>query len=193
MDESPIPVSGCEPAAVTTSAAVIPLPIHAVARDGDGNPVRVGRGPGRPKRVRVAPVADEAAYNAALRAAREAHVEDDAVVRAAELRDGAIDLGWALLRSIARETASIRWEIEQRPSSREAERARSRRIDGLLVIARLRIELHRAEAGELTPRRLHALKRLLLETILAVATECLPEEQLRQLERRVREVWEVGA
>lgn len=170
----------------TLPAQDVPLPLHVVARDANGNPVPVRRGPGRPRKVRVAPSADGATYDAEVRAACRRHVETDAVVRASELRNGSVDLAWAILRALAQETASISWEIEQRPSSRETERARSRRIEGLLAVARLRVEIQRAEAGDVTPHRFEVLRTMLLETILGVAHDTLPAERVAILAEQVR-------
>lgn len=148
------------------------------------------RGPGRPRRVRVAPDADQAVYEEAVRAALEDHVANDAVVAASELRDRSSALLGALVLAVAREQASIAYEIMFKiRDRRDLERARSRRIDALHTLARLVLEQRKAEAESplVPPAVALRVTNALLRELERVAAETLGPEAAARLMRIYRE------
>lgn len=161
----------------------LPLPTHDLPGH---TPATTRRKPGRPRRIRVAPAADEMAYDHAVRAALDEHVETDAVVAASELRDRSSALLGALVLAVAREQASIAYEIMFKiRDRRDLERARSRRIDALHTLARLVLEQRKAEAESpfVTPAAALRVTDALLRELERVAAETLGPEAAARLMR----------
>lgn len=156
-------------ASPSTTTNVVTLPLHALPA------ARARRSPGRPRKIRRAPDADEDVYRSTVQLALEAHVAGDAVVQASDLRGKSLDLAWAVLREVAREAAAIAYEIQRHPDSREAERARSRRVDALMRVAQLRVEIEKADDG-FAPHVVARVVRLLVDGIGEVALDCLGPE-----------------
>jgi hypothetical protein len=166
-------------------ATVLPLPLHSVSGH-----LHVRRGPGRPRKARPAPDADALAYEEMAGQALEEHVGADAVVAAAELRQGAAELFDGIIVAVARETASLAWELRHSRDQRDVERMRSRRVDALVSLARLVQERHRAERDRLdVPQHLQMrLHEMFVAEIEAVTKEVLGVESAAELMVRYREL-----
>jgi hypothetical protein len=173
-------IGGSAPA-VPTNIVKLPPPTHVLP---GFTASTVRRGPGRPRKVRPAPLATEADYDAAVRAALRQHVDSDAVVGATELRENSAALLRALVLATAREAAGLAYDITYTiKDQRSLERARSRRIDALAVIAKLVLEARRAEAGS-PDVPLHVQRRVtnaLVEELGRVAAEALGVEAAERL------------
>lgn len=157
------------------------LPLHLVGLDAEGRLLHHKRGPGRPRRVERAPDGDGLAYAAATRAALAAHVAADPLVVAVQARaEGATVLRSALIAS-ATEQAAISWELEQRPIGREAERARSRRLDALVAVARLVQQVALAEQGAPPPGVVERVREMWLRDVALIAADVLAPEDAAAL------------
>ena len=135
----------------------IPLPLHAVGRDADGAPLVVKRRPGRPRVVRPQPAADEADYVRQVNEARAAHVDADVLVGTLRGRADADQVLGAVIEGLARESASLAWEITQgRQAGRDTSQLSSRRIDGLQKIALLELGRRKLGLGDELGPKIHA-------------------------------------
>ena len=154
-------------------ATVIPLPVHVLP-----GALNVRRSPGRPRKVRPAPSADEAEYLAAIDAAQDAYVESDAVVEAAKLKDTTGDLLDRIIVAVAAEAASLAWECRRLQDQRALERARSRRVRALEVLARLVLERQRVRSatGEIPAGKLKQVVDLFVSSIEEVVRAVLTAE-----------------
>jgi hypothetical protein len=120
------------------------LPLHAVAVARDGTLLKVRRRPGRPKKVRLAPDADELAYCEATTAELAKHVEAEGVVGTLRGGAGSMDVLQSVKVALAEESASLRWEIRRgRQEGRDSSQAMSRRIDALVKIALIELGVRR--------------------------------------------------
>lgn len=164
-----------------------PIPLHLVALDADGHLLRPRRGPGRPRKVRPAPSADQRSYDDELRGALEAHVATDPLVRAVGERATPVEVLRRALVETAREAASIAFEIAQRPLGREAERARSRRLDALVAIGKVQAQIVSEETDAPPPGVLDFLRDVFLRDVGVLAREVLGEESATSLVERIRE------
>ena len=126
----------------------------------------VRRGRGRPRQIAVAPSSDD--YAAVLDEQRREHVESDPLVQR-----GADDIeALAVLREVAIgvavESAAVGWERQQAErEGRDASKLCSRRIDALMKLAQLVLELHARRDDELRPDVLAAVR----ESFVGVARE----------------------
>jgi hypothetical protein len=137
--------------------------------------------------VRPAPSADQRSYDDELRSALDEHVALDPLVRAVGDRATSVELLRRTLVETAREAASIAFEIAQKPLGREAERARSRRLDALVAIAKLRAQIA-AEQRDAPPAGvLDFLRELFLRDVGALAREVLGDPAASLLVERIRE------
>jgi hypothetical protein len=130
----------------------------------------VRRGRGRPRRIAVAPSDDD--YAAVLDEQRREHVSADPLVQ-----QGAEDVeALAVLREVARgvsvEQAGIAFERRQAEhDGRDAAKLCSRRIDALMKLAQVELELHARRDDELRPDVLAAVR----DSFLGVAREAAEE------------------
>jgi hypothetical protein len=175
------------------------MPLHLAPRCADGTPLVVRRKPGRPKLVRPAPTASEEEYIEQINIARDHHVDGDPLV--ASLRGGE-EIGQvlrAVIDGLARESASLGWEIRQgHQAGRDVSQLCSRRIDALSKIGLVQLGLRRLGAGdELTPSdaRMNVIVDFFMKTVSGVLTATLPPElagNLRELiDGRLLE-WQTG-
>ncbi len=179
--------------------AAPPLPLHAVSYDSEGRRLTAQRRGGRPRKVAIAPTASEAEYIAAVNAARDRHVDADALVGAVEGKADADDVLRAVVEGLARETASLAWEIRRgRDGGRDVAQLCSRRIDGLSKIALVQLGRTRLGLGhDLTPNdpRREAIANCFLSSIETVLASSLPtttfENVMSKIEERLRE-WQRG-
>lgn len=164
-----------------------PVPLHLVQLDADGRLLRPRRGPGRPRKVRPAPSADQQSYDEELRSALDEHVALDPLVRAVGERAKPVEVLRRALVETARECASIAHEIAQKPLGREAERARSRRLDALVSIARLQAQIAADQRDAPPAGVLDFLRELFLRDVGALAREVLGDQAASGLVERIRE------
>ena len=132
--------------------------------------------------------------------ARAAHVDADVLVGTLRGRANVDQVLGAIIEGLARESASLAWEIRQgRQAGRDTSQLSSRRIDGLQKIAM--IELGRRKLGlegELGPQnpRMNTVVTCFMTTVSDVLEGALPVARASHLcgmiERRFRE-WQEGA
>lgn len=158
--------------AKTSETNVVSMPVHALPA------MRARRSPGRPKKIKPRPDADEAEYQRDLQRALQRHQERDALGQAILLREGSAAVLRALVVAVAREAASLDYELQFTLGDQRAiERARSRRCDALAMTAKLVVEQRRAEleTGDVPTHKLMQVVDLLVEEIDRVAVETLGE------------------
>jgi hypothetical protein len=162
------------------------LPLHLVAIDGESGALLRRRrpGPGRPRRVERKPDADGRAYADATRRALQAHVEGDPLVAAASSGARGAEVLRAALVATAAETASLAWELHQRPLAPLSERVRSRRLDALGAVARL-VQIASEEQGAPPPGILEKLRHLFLSEIQELAADVIGPDRAAQLAAEV--------
>src|SRR5579863_10520015 len=88
----------------------VPIPIHSVSYNAEGQRLTVASRGGRARKVRPAPSVGEQTYLERLARARDAHVAADALVRALRGAPGADAVVQAVIEGLAREAASTSWE-----------------------------------------------------------------------------------
>ncbi|HQP34499.1 MAG TPA: hypothetical protein PLI95_04960, partial [Polyangiaceae bacterium] len=165
---------GQELAAMTDTAPIIPMPTAPA----EGEPLVVRRRPGRPKKIRPAPTADQAEYERAVAEARERAIEGDAV--RVLLQSGNADTAevlWAIVEGLACESAALRWNREHAESGgADAQRISTRRIDALGRIADLVCAGRKAGLLQTDYRspQVSKVADLWLATISEAANETLP-------------------
>ena len=135
-----------------------------------GGALIVRRRPGRPRKVHVAPDVDERDYlDQVSRAADEFIAADPVLAASSDAGTSVLARIEAILRALAEESAAHSWDRLrlQREARGNAPQLSSRRIDGLLKIARLAIayeEVRRA-SGEMNGATLMRLVSMLEVTI----------------------------
>ena len=193
------PMSNAESSPPPVPLPTLPIPLHAVSRDGAGNELSVKRRPGRPRSVRRAPSATEESFIHAIRCARDLFIDSDPLVGA--LRDRVnVDLVLReVLNGLATESASILWEIRRgREAGRDTAQLSSRRIDalskiGLVELARVKLSL----GVDLTPSdpRTSVIVNVFVDSVRRVLEVTLPAATfslvMSEIEQRLHE-WRQG-
>jgi hypothetical protein len=179
----------------TPPTTSMPVPLHAVTRDADGNQLVVKRRPGRPRVVRPQPAATEEHYIDAVNSARDGHVNADALVGVVRGQDDANNVLHQIMKALAVESASLAWEIRRgREAGTDVSQYSSRRIDALSKIAH--VELGRRKLGmddPLDPNhpRMTKVLNFFLVTVKDALETTLPAAQSSRVcdlvERRLRE------
>jgi hypothetical protein len=154
-----------------------PLPLHAAVLDADGRPLRVHRRPGRPRRAKPAPDCSEREYIETLNAARVGHVARDPVLRA--LRDGspADRVLQETVRAIARESASIAFEVHKATvDGGQTETLHARRLDGLVKIASIVLDRMKWFEPEIPMHKLERIAAMWVSMIDEAAETTMPPD-----------------
>lgn len=158
------------------------IPLHAVRAAADGMPLVIKRKPGRPKKVHVAPSADELAYAAEVNEARERHVHADSLVAVLGGQHGTSEVLRELKIGIAREGAALLFDRQQAAArGRPIEQLISRRIDALHKIALIELGIRRLRADDIVDPngvQMQTTYRAFLKTVADVAAETLPSAAL---------------
>jgi hypothetical protein len=159
------------------------MPLHALPA------TRARRSPGRPKKIKPRPDADEARYRRDLQRDLQRHQERDALGQAILQREGSAAVLRALVLAVAREAASLDYDLRFTLGDQRAiERARSRRCDALATTAKLVLEQRRAEleTGDVPAHKLLQIVNLLVEEIDRVAVETLGGDVVRAVMEKWR-------
>ncbi len=167
----------------TDSAEVLTLLPRHVAADGGAK-----RGRGRPPKLEAKPGMADLEYYARLSQQKLRHIEADEVVRAVERKTEAVEVLKRIKVAVAREASSIefqRLELEKR--GRDGAQTSSRRIDALLRVANLELEMARLQRAVIDPwsEAVQRLAALWVEDLAAVARETLPPEMYDVLMTRL--------
>ena len=136
-------------ASTVSTPSPVPPPFElAEHRDADGNLLPLKRKPGRPRRIRPAPTADERAYIQQVNAARDDFVEADDLVRALDGKAATTLVLDQCTQELAVESAALAFEVRSANAAGRTDRIdqiRSKRIDCLHKLAL--IELTRRKLG----------------------------------------------
>jgi hypothetical protein len=152
----------------------------------------VRRRPGRPRVVRPQPDHDEAAYVARVAELAHQSIEGDPLVQAMDAPMTPIERLDIVIRSLARECAGLLYDRErvQAEGRDGVPQLCSRRIDGLLKLARLVVEreiLKRA-SGQMDDETVLKLVAMLVAAVHEVIHDVAPnqaDEFMRMLQARV--------
>lgn len=159
-----------------------PLPLHLVAEDSAGNPTNVKRKPGRPRKIRPAPTADELQYAAEVNLLRDHHVENDHLVQALDQHAGSLEILDRCAHDLARESAILRFEIRSAQAASRStgvEQLMNRRIDALHKLALVSMGRRKLDMIDLDPTS-DSVQRVFaafLDSITNVATQVLPDAE----------------
>jgi hypothetical protein len=166
------------------------VPLHGAALDGDGRVLRIRRRPGRPRRAVVPPDHDELDYLDTINRLRDEHVTADPLVRVLRDQRPVGDVLREIKIGLAREAASIAWEIRHaRQRGTTADQLASRRIDavhklGLVLLGERRLGIT-PDLDSDDPRMVK-LAEMFVESVATVAIETLPAQMADALIRRLR-------
>lgn len=157
------------------------LPLHDVATTATGEPAKVHRRKGRPRKIELRPSLLDLEHHAAVAADRERFIDADELVTALGRGESTRAILRILTRQIVREAAALefqRGEVERR--GRDGSQISSRRIDALKKVADIEIKLREleGEAWNLASEPFQRLFALWVERLTAVARETLPPESL---------------
>ena len=155
------------------------LPTFDVGAAPGGDPAKVKRRTGRPRKIELRPTIEDLEHHAAVAAERDRFIDADALVVALERGDDTRTLLRGILREIVRESAALefnRRDVEKR--GRDSAQISSRRIDALKKVADIEIKLREidGEVWNLSSERFQRLFALWVEKLTAVAQETLPPE-----------------
>jgi hypothetical protein len=160
---------------MTITAPIIPMP---PSTDGE---VVVRRKPGRPRKIRPAPTADQAEYERSVAQARERAMAEDALLGLLRTeRPDPVTVLHMVTVATAEEQAALLWDRERvEERNGDAQRISSRRIEALGKMATLVLEQKKLGiSGDADPRspQYRRIEKLWLDTIADCARETLPSE-----------------
>jgi hypothetical protein len=115
-----------------------------------------------------------------------AHVDGDPLVEAVVADASRVEVLRHALVAIATEAASIAYELHKKPLGREAERARSRRLDALVAVAKIQAMIAAEEQGEPPRQVVERVTEIWLRDVAHIASEVLDGESVTALMRGVR-------
>lgn len=122
------------------------LPVHAAPNTGK-NGLTVKRGPGRPRKVERAATVSDLEYHAKMAEVRETFVATDAVVKAISGHADAADMLHTIKGEVAKEAAAIHFQrIENEKFGKDTAQTSSRRIEALVKIANIELEIKKLGA-----------------------------------------------
>ena len=165
------------------TAEILPLlPRHAAADGG------AKRRRGRPPKIEPRPGMADLEYYSRLSEQKLRHIEADEVVKAVSDKTEAVEVLRRIKVAVAKEAASLefqRLEVEKR--GRDSAQTSSRRIDALLKVANLELEMMRLQRAVIDPHseQVQRLCQIWVEDLTAVARETLPPEMYDVLMTRL--------
>lgn len=171
------------------SGVVVPL------HDLTGEP-GVQRKRGRPNKVEKRPDLYDAWYHQQTSEERARHIDADQVVQAVRGRSDATEVLQGIRQAVAEEAAALQFqrrELEKR--GRDAAQVSSRRIDALVQLGRIELELRKLGAVHLDVRSeaVQKILRLWVEDLRDIVVQVMTPEQAEvfftRLETRM-ENWE---
>jgi len=165
-----------ELAAMPNPSPIIPMPTASTEE-----PVVVRRKPGRPKKLRPRPSADQAEYERAVAEARQrAMAEDHLLGLLRSERPNPAAVLHAVSVETAREQAALLWDrmrVEERNG--DAQRISSRRIEALSKLAALVLERRKlgiSEDDDIRGEPFARVEQLWIDMLREVARDVLPTE-----------------
>lgn len=174
---------------------VVPLNSALPLQELTGEP-GVQRPRGRPKKVETRPDLYDAWYHQQISEERRQHIDADEVVAAVRGRSEAREVLQGIRRAVAEEAAALQFqrrELEKR--GRDAAQISTRRIDALVQLGRIELELRKLYAQEIDLRgeRFQKVFRLWVEDLQAILVELLTAPQTEVFFARLQsrmENWE---
>lgn len=147
------------------------------------NALTVKRGPGRPRKVERAPTVSDLQYHAIMAQKRQDFIKSDPLVKV--LEDGkadVLDVLTVIKKEIAVETASLTFErLENEKRGRDTGQLSTRRIEALKKVAEIELKIKEidGESVNLSSERMQKVFALWVEVMRESATEIdMPEELL---------------
>jgi hypothetical protein len=147
------------------------LPAHEL---GPAERKRLGvtRGPGRPRKIALPP--SDGSYNAAVAQQRLVHVESDPLVAKGSDEAETLSILRHVAVGVAVESAAILWERRQANlGDQDAAKLCSRRVDALVKLARVVLEIHNRRDDEIRPELLEVVRESFLDVGREAAAETL--------------------
>lgn len=149
-----------------------------VPKDAEGNPLPIKRKPGRPRK-QITPSIHEIELAAIINRQRDAHVENDGLVRSIESKAPSIDIIRTALMELAHESAAIKYEIRSAQAASKSDgipQKMGRRLAALSAMSTVLLESHRLKLVELDleSERVQRVFEFFVETVAGVAHQTLP-------------------
>lgn len=157
------------------------LPLHELPKGAETH--RIRRGPGRPRKIELAPTHEERAYHEDRAKDRAQHVDGDPLVRAVRDRAGGEIVHEALL-GLARESAVLEWQREHAPKKgRDPAMLSSRIIDSAMKMAAILLAREKLGASDLSvsPATVKRLQELWLRHVEEIVSGILPAADAARL------------
>lgn len=167
---------------VDTSGKVVQLPVQTtsnLARKGKAEEAPAQRG--RPRKVERMPTPADLEYHAQASEEKAKFIESDPVVLAAQGKLDPVAVMKLLRTEIAREAAALHYQrIENEKYGKDTSQTSTRRIDALLKIANIEMEIKKigTDAIDLHGERFQKVFALWVEMMRETAAELLTPEQI---------------
>jgi hypothetical protein len=162
------------------------LPVHAAPVVGGkskaGTTLKVGRGPGRPRKVERMATTSDLEYHAIQSEEKQRFIDQDPVVIAATKgRIEATTLLRLIRSEIAKEAAALQFQrLENEKFGKDTAQTSTRRIDALTKIANIELEIKKLGPSSIDPRseEFQRIFTMFIESIRDVAAETLAPEMV---------------
>lgn len=143
--------------------------------------VAVKRGPGRTKLIEKAPTVGDLEYHYKAVKDKQAFIENDPLVKAVTGRADSFEILRQVKEQISKETAALNFQrIENEKRGKDTAQISSRRIDALLKVANIELDMKKlgAESIDLKGEKFQRVFSFLIETMRGVAQSALAPEQV---------------
>lgn len=152
------------------------------------NPLKVARGPGRPRKVERAPQVSDLEYHRKMIEEKARFVEADELVTAIKGRADAIKVLQVVKENIAREAACLKFQqIENEKRGKDTAQISSRRIEAMQKLANLEFEVRKlgTDMLDLKSEKMQKVFSVWVETLQEIAGQVLPPESVDLLFNRL--------
>lgn len=176
----PVPDTDAAPEPERTDNVRQLLPVHAAPNTGK-NGLKVARGPGRPRKVERAATTSDLEYHAEMSAQKADFIEKDPVVTASKGKQDAYELLRMVKVEVAREAAALHFQrVENEKFGKDTSQTSSRRIDALVKIANIELEIKKlgADVIDVRSEKFQKVIAYFIEMVQSTAQDTLPPEQL---------------
>ena len=144
-------------------------------------PLAVPRGAGRPKKKDASEEEDPSTYYAAMSQAKASFVDADGLVSASTVRTDSVEMLRMVKSEIAREAAALHFQrLEAEKAGKDTSQLSVRRIDALVKIANMELEIRRlgADIIDLRSEKFQKVFRLWIEMLRQAAAETMNPAQI---------------
>lgn len=181
-------VTPVEDEATAVSNVVSLLPAHAAPyaqnrsrSEGGGDPLKIQRRQGRPRKVERAATTSDLEYHAQMSELKARFIDRDAVVQASVNRVDPLDMISVLKTEVAKEAAALHFQrIENEKFGKDTAQVSTRRIDALKKIADIELEIKKIGGANIDVRseKMTRIFKFFIDTVKAILEENLKEEQI---------------